>query len=129
MSSNEAYASPTRGAQGNALKTILAMPYALHGEHGEVQIEAQGVRHAIKFAVDRIRQEPAIKADQTPTGRMTGTAVRTTVEATTPAWDRCKASPPRYPRNSGTCTRARAREEGGRTQGARGRSASGINIA
>src|SRR3954468_21038286 len=28
-SSREAYASPTRGAQGNALKTILAMPFAL----------------------------------------------------------------------------------------------------
>ena len=29
VSSREAYASPTRGAQGNALKTILAMPFAL----------------------------------------------------------------------------------------------------
>ncbi len=30
-SSREAYVSPTRGAQGNALKTIVAMPFALDG--------------------------------------------------------------------------------------------------
>jgi len=29
VSSREAYVSPTRGAQGNALKTIIAMPYAV----------------------------------------------------------------------------------------------------
>ena len=29
VSSREAYVSPTRGAQGNALKTILAMAYVL----------------------------------------------------------------------------------------------------
>ena len=29
VSSREAYVSPTRGAQGNALKTILAMGYVL----------------------------------------------------------------------------------------------------
>jgi len=29
VSSREAYVSPTRGAQGNALKTVLAMGYVL----------------------------------------------------------------------------------------------------
>src|SRR5262245_37121869 len=33
-SSREAYVSPTRGAQGNALKTLLMMPYVLDGERG-----------------------------------------------------------------------------------------------
>ena len=32
VSSREAYVSPTRGAQGNALKTLVAMPFVLHGE-------------------------------------------------------------------------------------------------
>jgi hypothetical protein len=32
VSSREAYVSPTRGAQGNALKTILAMGYVLDRE-------------------------------------------------------------------------------------------------
>jgi signal transduction histidine kinase len=35
VSSREAYASPTRGAQGNALKTILPMAYVLDERHGE----------------------------------------------------------------------------------------------
>lgn len=42
-SSREAYVSPTRGAQGNALKTLLAMPFALDGERGETMIESRGV--------------------------------------------------------------------------------------
>lgn len=60
VSSREAYVSPTRGAQGNALKTCLAMPFALDGECGETLIESRGVLHHIVFTVDKIRQEPMI---------------------------------------------------------------------
>jgi DNA topoisomerase VI subunit B len=60
-SSNEAYVSPTRGAQGNALKTLIAMAFALDGKKGETIIEARGVRHSIKFLVDRIRQVPKLE--------------------------------------------------------------------
>jgi hypothetical protein len=60
VSSREAYASPTRGAQGNALKTILAMGFALDGAKGETLIESQGVAHRITFKVDHIRHEPKI---------------------------------------------------------------------
>ena len=35
VSSREAYASPTRGAQGNALKTILPMAYVLDERHSQ----------------------------------------------------------------------------------------------
>src|SRR5919106_5848799 len=45
VSSREAYVSPTRGAQGNALKTIIAMPFVLDGECGRVEIEASGSHH------------------------------------------------------------------------------------
>jgi Histidine kinase-, DNA gyrase B-, and HSP90-like ATPase len=60
VSSREAYVSSTRGAQGNALKTILAMPFVLDGRRGRVEIEAQGSTHVIDFAVDRIRQQPTV---------------------------------------------------------------------
>jgi hypothetical protein len=40
-SSREAYVSPTRGAQGNALKSVLAMPFALDGNKGTVVIPHQ----------------------------------------------------------------------------------------
>jgi hypothetical protein len=58
VSSREAYASPTRGAQGNALKTLIAMPFALDGSIGITTIEARGIRHTITFSVDGLRQTP-----------------------------------------------------------------------
>jgi hypothetical protein len=60
VSSREAYVSPTRGAQGNALKTIVAMAFALDGAKGETVIESQGVAHQIRFRVDHVRNEPKI---------------------------------------------------------------------
>jgi DNA topoisomerase VI subunit B len=66
VSSREAYVSPTRGAQGNALKTIVAMPFVLHGECGQVMIESCGVCHTIKVRVDQIRQEPIVEHDARP---------------------------------------------------------------
>ena len=61
VSSREAYVSPTRGAQGNALKTILAMPVALDGTVGRVEIAARGINHTIEFKVD---SDPAGARDQ-----------------------------------------------------------------
>jgi DNA topoisomerase VI subunit B len=77
VSSREAYVSPTRGAQGNALKTLLAMPFVLHGERGRVEIAARGLRHDITVRVDRIRQKAVID-HQTQKDRLvkTGTSVR-----------------------------------------------------
>ena len=65
VSSREAYCSPTRGAQGNALKTILAMGYVLDRERGDdaagvTVIESRGVRHRIEFRVDHINNQPKI---------------------------------------------------------------------
>jgi DNA topoisomerase VI subunit B len=59
-SSRAAYVNPTRGAQGNALQTILAMPFALDGHAGEVLIESQGASHQIRFTVDPVRQTPIV---------------------------------------------------------------------
>jgi DNA topoisomerase VI subunit B len=51
VSDKAAYRSPTRGAQGNALKTIIGIPYAL-GSREPTVIEARGVRHTIRPWVD-----------------------------------------------------------------------------
>ncbi len=77
VSNREAYVAPDRGAQGNALKTLLAMPFVLDGEHGRVEILAQGTRHEITFQVDRIRQQPdiAVVAHPAPLVK-NGTTVR-----------------------------------------------------
>lgn len=76
VSSREAYVSPTRGAQGNALKTLVGMPFALDPGIGEVLvIEAREVRHTISCAVDPIRREPVIKHREEPAGRRIGTSI------------------------------------------------------
>jgi DNA topoisomerase VI subunit B len=75
VSSREAYVSPTRGAQGNALKTLVAMPFALDGTLGETLIAARGVRYRIKFAVDGIRQEPRVDYCDEPSDVKVGTSI------------------------------------------------------
>src|SRR5215813_7281842 len=76
VSSREAYVSPTRGAQGNALKTIVAMPFVLDGSRGRVEIEARDIHHAITFEVDHVRQEPVIRHEQAESEVKKGTVVR-----------------------------------------------------
>jgi len=51
VSDKAAYRSPTRGAQGNALKTIIGIPYAL-GVREPIIISARGVRHIITPSID-----------------------------------------------------------------------------
>jgi len=83
VSSREAYVSPTRGAQGNALKTILAMGYVLDREAadrdadaaGVTIIETRGVKHRIEFGVDHINNQPKIEHTKTPSAIDVGTKV------------------------------------------------------
>jgi DNA topoisomerase VI subunit B len=80
VSSREAYVSPSRGAQGNALKTILPMAYVLDEDRGEdasgkTTIESHGIAHHIEFSVDHIKQEPKITHTMTPSPMVVGTKV------------------------------------------------------
>ncbi len=66
VSSKDAYISPTRGAQGNALKTLIAIPYVLNGcQSGAVQITGGNQQHTITVSVDRIAQRPVIDCQST----------------------------------------------------------------
>jgi DNA topoisomerase VI subunit B len=78
VSSREAYVSPTRGAQGNALKTLIAMPFALDGRKGETIIEACNVRHRIRFSADAVRQVPKVEHSQEASNVNNGTSVTVT---------------------------------------------------
>jgi DNA topoisomerase VI subunit B len=77
VSSREAYVSSTRGAQGNALKTILAMSYVLQGASGDAvgltTIETSGVAHRIEFRADHINNQPKIVHTTAPSPVRTGT--------------------------------------------------------
>jgi DNA topoisomerase VI subunit B len=82
VSSREAYVSPTRGAQGNALKTILAMGYALDRKFGAAGdatgvtiIESRGVKHRVEFKVDHVLNEPKIVHDVSPSEVAAGTRI------------------------------------------------------
>jgi hypothetical protein len=76
VSSREAYVSPTRGRQGNALKTILPMAYVLGGKvKGETWIDARGIKHRIRFTVNQIKQEPIVNDSLSRSRKKTGTRV------------------------------------------------------
>jgi DNA topoisomerase VI subunit B len=76
VSSREAYCSPTRGAQGNALKTLIPMPLVLDGRQGQATISARGIRHDIALSVDPFRQQPVVDHRPQPDGLVkTGTAI------------------------------------------------------
>jgi DNA topoisomerase VI subunit B len=76
VSSREAYVGPTRGAQGNAFQTLMAMPFVVSGGIvGTTTIEARGVRHRIGFTVDQLRREPKIEHKQELADTGSGTTV------------------------------------------------------
>jgi DNA topoisomerase VI subunit B len=64
VSSREAYVSPTRGAQGNALKTIGYVLDRKIGSDADAAgitiIETCGIRHQVEFRVDHINNQPKI---------------------------------------------------------------------
>ena len=85
VSDKARYRGPTRGAQGNAFKTLLGIPYAL-GVAEPVVIESAGVRHELRVTVDQVGDVVVIHDDdrQRPHGGHIGdrAAARTTSKST-----------------------------------------------
>ena len=76
-SDKQAYVSPTRGAQGNALKTMLAIPFVLGGgEVSTIVIEARGVKHVVSVSMDDIARRPSIDHQVVEFVKTEGTTVR-----------------------------------------------------
>src|SRR5262249_57394783 len=98
VSSREAYVSPTRGAQGNALKTILAMGFVLDRQYGAgaeavgtTIIETRGFKHTIEFRVDHVNNQPKITRVMAPSAITAGTRITVkwpTAENLNYIWDR-----------------------------------------
>jgi hypothetical protein len=65
VSSREAYCSPTRGAQGNALKTLVGIPYVLDPGHGRLLIVSGDELHSIACRLDRISQRAVFDVEKT----------------------------------------------------------------
>jgi len=84
-SDKEAYVSPTRGAQGNALKTVFAIPYVLSRstpQEGICEVESRGIRHTIRVKLDMIKQEPRIEHEQAEIVKKSGCRVTVRLEKT-----------------------------------------------
>lgn len=73
-SDKAAYRAPARGAQGNALKTVVGIPCALGAARADLGIDAAGIRHTIAAWVDPAQ---AVRVDHTrsASARTAGTAV------------------------------------------------------
>ena len=95
VSDKEAYVSPCRGAQGNALKTLLPMPTVLDAEHGRLVLEAHGKRHQIRVSIDPISQRAVFQDDAVDVGQTTGTRIRMewASRSCTDDWGSCPAWP------------------------------------
>jgi DNA topoisomerase VI subunit B len=79
VSDKAAYRSPARGAQGNALKTVLGTPFAL-GIHEPVIIEACGVHHEVTVGLDPGGNVVVSHPEPTPCDRAIGTRIGVPVE-------------------------------------------------
>jgi DNA topoisomerase VI subunit B len=85
-SSKDHYISPTRGAQGNALKTLLGIPYVLSDGHpAPIAIASHGKCYTITVSLDRIAQQPQIHLATKPATVKTGTSVEVPVSTLKPS--------------------------------------------
>jgi DNA topoisomerase VI subunit B len=75
VSSREAYVSPSRGQQGNALKCVVAMGFALDGHHGLTIIESHGEAHRVTFEMDPVHRVPVIRLEVAPSLVQNGTRI------------------------------------------------------
>lgn len=80
VSSREAYCSPTRGAQGNALKTLIGMPYVIAPAHGRLVVTTGGTTHSIACRLDgvseKVRVEKSLLSAPSETVKMYESSVR-----------------------------------------------------
>jgi hypothetical protein len=74
-SSREAYAEPSRGAQGNALQVLMCLPLGLGQDVARTTIVARGVEHEIVVKVNRLAGRLDVEHTQRAAAETPGTAV------------------------------------------------------
>ena len=60
VSDKNGYVSPSRGQQGNALKTLWAAPFVATGE-GRIEVQTAVYRREVRITLDRIAQIPDLE--------------------------------------------------------------------
>ena len=77
ISDKALYVSPTRGQQGNGLKTVWTAPFVACGEGaGTVEVLARGILSRLTPWIDHIAGVPGIKLQEVPSDVSNGTVVR-----------------------------------------------------
>ena len=75
VSDKTGYVSPSRGQQGNALKTVWAAPFVATG-NGWIEVETAAYRRVVRVTLDRIAQVPRLEcSDAGPPDVKTGTRI------------------------------------------------------
>ena len=62
VSDKTGYVSPSRGQQGNALKTLWAAPFVATGS-GLIEVETAAYRREVRVTLDRIAQVPRMECN------------------------------------------------------------------
>ena len=71
------YVGPTRGQQGNGLKTVWAAPFVASADRvGVVEVATRGVLYRVTVRADPLKGRPRLDLDKEPSDRTTGAAVR-----------------------------------------------------
>ena len=73
--SREAYVAPDRGAQGNAMMTLLTMPYVVDPENGRLEINSNNLKRTIRVSDDPITQRPKVSQNRSEVAGPRGTTV------------------------------------------------------
>lgn len=75
-SSREAYVAPDRGAQGNALMCLAAMPRVIDPAYGRLIIVAHGIEHGIQCTADPVTQRLRVDHQTRNVADKGGTRIR-----------------------------------------------------
>ena len=76
-STREAYAASDRGAQGNALQVLMALPLGLGRNEAVTVVTSHGVEHRIVLRVNRLEGRIDIERAERPVPETAGTRVET----------------------------------------------------
>jgi DNA topoisomerase VI subunit B len=74
-STREPFAAPDRGAQGNALQTIMHLGFGYGHETSRLTIDSQGINHQIALRANRLAGRVELERMATPTPAGDGTSV------------------------------------------------------
>ena len=77
-STREAYATPDRGSQGNALPTLLALPFGFGHDIAMTTIVSRGIEHVITLRADRLAQRITVEHTERPVPVEPGAAITIT---------------------------------------------------